>query len=215
MALVATNTEENGSVWALWRIDETSEQLLQTYCETHGPLPEALAQKKDQVLAQSLAARLALAACTDISALNTGSNGQPCVPAGFVSLSHTTKYGLAAFHPEFPVGIDLEEARPQILRIADKFSTSEERSRFTKENLEAGLLILWTCKEAVFKAYGKGDVDFKEHIQVTPFDPADQGQLIVHFGLDPQAWQVHYSKWEDLTITLALALPQPIGPLSV
>jgi 4'-phosphopantetheinyl transferase len=215
MALVATNTEENGTVWALWRIDEPSDELLQKYAEKKGPIPDALTQKKDQVLAQSLAARLALAACTDISALSTSSNGEPRIPHGFVSLSHTTKYGLAAFHPEFPVGIDLEGPRPQILRIADKFSTSEERSRFTKENLEAGLLILWTCKEAVFKAYGKGDVDFKVHIQVTPFDPADQGQLIVHFGLDPQAWQVHYSKWEDLTITLALARPQPIGPLSV
>jgi 4'-phosphopantetheinyl transferase len=147
--------------------------------------------------------------------LGIGSNGQPCVPAGFVSLSHTTQYGLAAFHPQFPVGIDAEGPRPQILRIADKFSSSEERSLFTKENLEAGLLILWTCKEAVFKAYGKGDVDFKKHIQVRPFDPADQGQLAVHFGLDTQAWQVDYSKREDLTITLALARPQANGPLSV
>ena len=215
MALVATNTEENGTVWALWRIDESSEQLLQTYCETHGPLPDSLAQKKDQGLAQSLAARLALAACTDISAMSTGYNGQPCVPSGFVSLSHTTKYGLAAFHPEFPVGIDGEGPRPQILRIADKFSTPQERSRFRQENLEAGLLILWTCKEAVFKAYGKGEVDFKEHIQVASFLPAEHGPLSVHFGLDLQNWQVHYSKWEDLTISLALAHPQPNGPLSV
>jgi 4'-phosphopantetheinyl transferase len=215
MALVATNTEENGTVWALWRIEESSDELMQKYAEKKGPISDALTQKKDQVLAQSLAARLALAACTDISALSTGSNGQPCVPAGFVSLSHTTQYGLAAFHPQFPVGIDAEGPRPQILRIADKFSSSEERSLFTKENLEAGLLILWTCKEAVFKAYGKGDVDFKKHIQVRPFDPADQGQLAVHFGLDTQAWQVDYSKREDLTITLALARPQPNGPLSV
>ena len=215
MALVATNTEENGTVWALWRIEESSDELLQKYAEKKGPISDALKQKKDQVLAQSLAARLALAACTDISALFTGSNGEPRIPQGFVSLSHTTQYGLAAFHPEFPVGIDLEGPRPQILRIADKFSTAEERSHFTQENLESGLLVLWTCKEAVFKAYGKGDVDFREHIQVAPFYPADQGQLAVHFGLDTQAWQVDYSKREDLTITLALARPQPNGPLSV
>ena len=215
MALVAKKSEENGTVWALWRIEESSDELLQKYTEKKGPISDALIQKKDQVLAQSLAARLALAACTDISAMSTGSNGQPCVPAGFVSLSHTTTYGLAAFHPEFPVGIDLEGPRPQILRIADKFSTPEERSQFTQENLEAGLLILWTCKEAVFKAYGKGELDFKEHIQVAPFNPAEHGQLSVHFGLDLQNWQVHYSKWEDLTISLALARPQPNGPLSV
>ena len=197
----------------MWRIDESSDELMQKYAEKKGPISESLSQKKDQVLAQSLAARLALEACTDISALSTGSNGEPCMPAGFVSLSHTKQYGLAAYHPEFPIGIDAEGPRPQILRIADKFSSSEERSRFTQENLEAGLLVLWTCKEAVFKAYGKGDVDFKEHIQVRPFKPAEHGQLAVQFGLDLRNWQVHYSKWEDLTFSLALARPLPNGPL--
>jgi phosphopantetheinyl transferase len=208
MALVAINTEENGTVWALWRIDESSEQLLQTYCETHGPLPENLAQKKDAVLSQSLAARLALAACTEITDLSISPNGQPCLPNGFVSLSHTKLYGLAAYHPKFRVGIDLEAPRPQILRIADKFSTEKEREHFSQETLEAGLLVVWTCKEAVFKAYGKGEVDFKEHIQIGAFKPVEKGKLDVFFSLDKSRWDINYCHWNDLTITLALVHPQ-------
>jgi len=204
MALVAKKSEENGTVWALWRIEESSDELLQKYAEKKGPISDALTQKKDQVLAQSLAARLALAACTDISALSTGSNGEPCIPQGFVSLSHTTQYGLAAYHPECPIGIDAEGPRPQIMRIADKFSTSKERSLFTQENLEAGLLVLWTCKEAVFKAYGKGEVDFKKDIQVSPFVPSHAGPLNVRFALHSIALNVRYFNWGDLTISLVL-----------
>jgi hypothetical protein len=40
--------------------------LMQKYAEKKGPISDALNQKKDQVLAQSLAARVAHAACTDI-----------------------------------------------------------------------------------------------------------------------------------------------------
>lgn len=50
-----------------------------------------------------------------------------------------------------PVGIDIEANRQvQFQKVADRFLSSDEQS--AAANIELGLLMAWTAKEAVFKA---------------------------------------------------------------
>lgn len=90
------------------------------------------------------------------------------------SISHCGDYAAAIVSSTKRVGVDIEEPKDKILGIAGKFLTDKECSIFNEEivfnkantdNIKHTTL-LWSAKEAVFKWYGLGSVDFRQHIQL-------------------------------------------------
>jgi phosphopantetheinyl transferase len=85
------------------------------------------------------------------------------------SISHCGNFAAAIVSTERRVGIDIEEPTERILRIMPKFMSERERNEFTPHNIE--LLVetattLWSGKEAMYKWYGLGEVDFRQHLQI-------------------------------------------------
>lgn len=93
------------------------------------------------------------------------------------SISHCADYAAAIVSRTNRVGIDIEIPSLKIDKIKQKFLTSVEMTAFGIEKMhtEGGLAdrnitaltSLWSAKEAVFKWYGDGEVDFKKHIQLS------------------------------------------------
>lgn len=95
------------------------------------------------------------------------------------SISHCGDYAAVVVSKTKRVGIDIELVSEKIRRIAHKF-VNEEEALLLKEARKVidatgqlkepprnrQLIMLWSCKEAVFKWYGAGNVDFKKHMQV-------------------------------------------------
>ena len=85
------------------------------------------------------------------------------------SISHCGDYAAAIVSKEQRVGIDIEIPSGKVERIRHKF-LNEEEEKIGNGQWEMGnnqwLTLLWSCKESVFKWYGEGGVDFKEHIQL-------------------------------------------------
>lgn len=94
---------------------------------------------------------------------------KPVLNNGYISLSHCKKGVAAVFSEELEVGIDIETKRENLTRIAQKFTTEEELTRFDCEPHTA-LQFIWGIKESLFKLYGYGSVDFKEHLEITAFE---------------------------------------------
>lgn len=78
---------------------------------------------------------------------------------GHLSLSHCAQYAAACFHPEIPVGIDVE--------MSDERDVSFLEFNFTEKELaiirslphsfyQDASTLLWTAKEAMSKVLGKG-----------------------------------------------------------
>jgi 4'-phosphopantetheinyl transferase EntD len=106
------------------------------------------------------------------------------------SISHCGDYAAAIVSKIKRVGVDIEIATEKVERIRYKFLSGEEmtignghwgldidelligKEQATIENTQKGndaiipLTIFWSCKEAVFKWYGLGEVDFKQHIVI-------------------------------------------------
>lgn len=85
------------------------------------------------------------------------------------SISHCGDYAAAIVSKEKRVGIDIEIITSKVERIKHKFLSEEEMVVANKTWLRTYdelLTLLWSCKEAVFKWYGLGEVDFKEHMIV-------------------------------------------------
>jgi phosphopantetheinyl transferase len=90
-----------------------------------------------------------------------------------VSISHTVNYSAAIAHPN-PCGIDVQRIVPGIRRLANKFVGPGEGLQLTSEHELLQLHLIWSAKEAMYKAFGRRQLDFKEHLFVDfgPFNTA-------------------------------------------
>jgi phosphopantetheinyl transferase (holo-ACP synthase) len=105
------------------------------------------------------------------------------------------------------VGIDIEEPTERILRIMPKFLSERERNEFTPHNIE--LLVetattLWSAKEAMFKWYGMGEVDFRQHLQIDSIEFVDEtsGMLQATFAKHrAQPLHLRFRWWPTLVMS--------------
>lgn len=99
-------------------------------------------------------------------ALIAGEHGRPALAAahdqslGF-NWSHSGRQALIAIGREVAPGIDLEQrrARPRALEIAQRYFSADETAALLAlpvEQRDVAFLELWTAKEAVLKALGRG-----------------------------------------------------------
>lgn len=103
-------------------------------------------------------------------ALIKDSHGKPRLEDSpyHISLSHS--HGtVAVIATPFSVGIDIQKLVPKIERIAHKFMRAEEEESLQEETRLEHLHVYWGAKEALYKAYGRRELDFKKHLLVEPF----------------------------------------------
>lgn len=117
-----------------------------------------------------------------------------------ISMSHSG--GLAAvIAAPCVVGIDIQQIVQRITHLAPKFVHEEEQSILDKTNYNVEAAhVIWGVKESLYKAYGKGNIDFKKDLRIEHFDYQDSGGdldccvLNHHFTHN---FKGHYQKIED------------------
>ncbi len=85
-----------------------------------------------------------------------------------ISISHSHDKLVIIVNTRECTGIDIELVRDKVKNIQNKFLNAEELN-FAKDDTEA-LTKLWAAKEAIYKAYGLKEVDFKENIFIEKFN---------------------------------------------
>jgi len=94
-------------------------------------------------------------------------HGRPYIPNDprFISISHS--YGMAAVGiSDGPLGIDIQRETEKIFNIQSKFIGVDERATIGSEPTSAILHLAWSAKEALFKLYSRGEIDFKKHLHI-------------------------------------------------
>ncbi len=89
----------------------------------------------------------------------------------FFNLSHSLTVGTIAINPDYEIGIDVQQHRPQknILNLAKRFFAKTEieiLETTTQENLNNVFFRIWVRKEALLKATGKGLAQGLSHYTV-------------------------------------------------
>ena len=104
--------------------------------------------------------------------LSYNENGKPYLKDGkHISITHSFNFS-AIIISNKPTGIDLEQKREKIIRIARKF-TDFDNDFFDKSNIEQTtrqLTAIWGIKEAIYKYHSQKGLSLKQHINVLPFD---------------------------------------------
>lgn len=87
------------------------------------------------------------------------------------SISHCNDFAAAIVSSENRVGVDVELVKPQIGMISHKFLSDAEMSIISSSGVGiVDLARAWSSKEAVYKWYGYGGVDFKKHMILKGID---------------------------------------------
>jgi len=82
-----------------------------------------------------------------------------------ISISHTSGY-VAAYISQFTIGIDIQKIVNKIHRIAHKYLNFEELHMIPEQKLRDALHIYWGAKESLYKAYGRRQLNYREHIRI-------------------------------------------------
>jgi phosphopantetheinyl transferase len=123
-----------------------------------------------------------------------------------ISLSHSHER-VAVLAAPGAVGIDIQVLVEKIGRIAYKFMREEELESLQMETKLEHLHVYWGAKEALYKAYGRRELDFREHLLIEPFayDPAGgKTSGTIRKEDFTQAFEVHYERLDDYMLTWVL-----------
>ncbi len=120
------------------------------------------------------------------------------------SISHCGDYAAAIVSRDKRVGIDIEIPAEKIEMIRWKFLKEQEWALFQlAESMDPDyrlLTLLWSCKEAVFKWYGGGEVDFRKHIQLQAIDPDNQ-RISCFFAKNNTPLTLDYHLFDQLVLS--------------
>ncbi|MGV3528879.1 MAG: 4'-phosphopantetheinyl transferase family protein [Flavisolibacter sp.] len=117
------------------------------------------------------------------------------------SISHCGDYAAAIVSRSKRVGVDIEIPTEKVLKIRHKFLHPDELKMFETgpEEPLRRLTLLWSCKEAIFKWWSFGGVDFSEMIRIENID--HQNNCIpANFssGKASQSLSVQYRLFNDI-----------------
>lgn len=177
---VASNTHV-----AIWKIAEE-----ETFFSNHVPLQRSITHPHKRL--QHLAGRFLLKHLFPefpLALIQIADTRKPFLKDELFhfSISHCGDFAAAIVSKEARVGVDIEIVSDKIQRVQYKFVSKEEMFNVQRSmlNVQAEgthlqlstvnrqLTLIWSCKEAVFKWYGLGDMDFKKHMQLQHIEMGD------------------------------------------
>lgn len=120
------------------------------------------------------------------------------------SISHCGNYAAAIVSRQYRVGIDIEVPDEKVKRIGHKFISNDELVSMHPLSIEDYTQI-WSAKEAVFKWYGKGGVDFRQHIQLG-YDINNKNSLHCYFSKINQELNVFIDQFPGLCLSYVVTM---------
>ena len=180
----------------IWHITETAEELLNSFVLTVAEEAELAGIKSPKTRLQWLGSRRLvrhLCGC----GLVKDQYGKPHLEGRdeHVSISHTKGYA-AVIISNKPVGIDINRLDKNIENIAHKFINDAEAECLPEgPGKSVYIHLFWAAKEAMYKLYGKKEIEFLTDLVINPFVLQAKGVLtgkILKKEFPPNELDIHY-----------------------
>jgi len=165
--------------WGLWKITEPEDTLL-NFIKEHESISSEIThpQKRLEFITGRILAQIILEKLgRSFKGVTKDDYGKPFYKSNSVhlSLSHSYPYVAALADTQKSVGIDVEQIKSKLQRIAPRILHPLELDN--AESNETKLCIYWCAKETLVKVYGKKDLIFSEHLIISPFQLQKQGSV--------------------------------------
>jgi len=207
MAIAYKKQVDSDTEFALWKIEEEAGDLYKQLQldEEEKAYVEKLKLNKRHL--HWLAVRVLLRTMLNTSEFidcKIDAHGKPYLVKlpYHISLSHSFDYAAVMMSRSGPVGIDIEQVREKVERIAYKFLKPDELTFISESDPVKHLYAAWCAKEAAYKCFGQKEVSFADNITLEPFNFALPGTVkaCLDKGDVHRNYQVHYLQYEDYMI---------------
>src|SRR5690554_333548 len=172
---------------AIWKIEEPL-----SFFENALQFKSDRLQEKRQL--EHLAARFLLKFMDDefpFDQIRISENGKPFLQDNNLhfSITHSFPYIAVALDKQQSIGLDLQVFQPKIIRLQSKFLSLDEQS--LSQNSIEKITLLWAAKEAGYKWYGKGGLDFIKNMPIKSLEiQNEQAHLLMDFQNEELAKQL-------------------------
>lgn len=204
MPIVLNKKIDDQTVLAVWKIEETEEQLLSSLQLKQHELDVITSLSVGKRALHWLSTRVLLRTMlntADYIDCQMDEHGKPYLVNSDtqISLSHSYDYASVIISKNKKVGVDIELIKMKIKSIKHKFLSDVELAQKQIGDNTNGLYVCWCAKEAIYKWHGKKGLEFKQHIHVKPFKLKDEGSLqaIVELPEGTRELTVNYFKTTD------------------
>ena len=178
MPVEQTHSAED-AIWGLWKIDEDETFLTSQIPSDQVPATLTNTLKRLEFLAGRALLR-ALMETWNMKYLGVEKDrfGKPFLLGSkfHISLSHSYPYVAAILHKRKNVGIDLEQPKDKLLRIAHRVLSADELQDAGQDVTKH--CIYWCAKESLIKIYGKKDLILAQNLRIAPFQRYSSGHLV-------------------------------------
>lgn len=157
---------------AVWRVSESEEDLYQNLNLSESSKKRLSSMKSETYRKCFLAVRQLLKTyqIEDVE-VQYMQSGKPFLKNGTsISISHTGSYVAIALGFNVQVGVDIEQHREKILKIASRFTGEGAVATLenTADRIEK-LTAIWGAKESIYKILDRVGLSFKESIKIDDF----------------------------------------------
>jgi 4'-phosphopantetheinyl transferase len=207
MAIAYRHQIDDDTEFALWRIEEGADELYNQLQldEDEKAFTKQLSKSKRYLhwLGTRVLLRKMLGTEEYIDC-KVDTHGKPYLVSlpYHISLSHSFDYAAVMISKTSPVGIDIEQVKQKVERIAHKFMSDRERAFIEEKHKAEQLYVCWCAKEAIYKCYGQKEVSFLDNISLQAF--AFEGHGVVDAKLQKgnvnNNYEVSYLQYEDYMI---------------
>jgi 4'-phosphopantetheinyl transferase len=184
MAIAYRKQVDSDTELALWKIEESAESLYQQLQlnDEEKAYVEQLNGKRNLHWLSTRVLLRTLVNTTGYIDCKIDAHGKPYLVNHpyHISLSHSFDYAGVMISKSSPVGIDIEQIKVKVERIAPKFMNHNEMAFISKEHKIQQLYVCWCAKEAIYKCYGQKEVSFLDNIALERFDIAEEGSVKAH-----------------------------------
>ncbi|QEC77866.1 4'-phosphopantetheinyl transferase family protein [Mucilaginibacter ginsenosidivorax] len=182
MAIAYRQRIDDDTEFALWKIEEQADELYKQLQldEAEKAYVEKLSHSKRYLhwLGTRVLLRKMLSTDEYIDC-KVDAHGKPYLVnlPYHISLSHSFDYAAVMISKTHKVGIDIEQIKEKVERIASKFMRPDELAFIGEDKKIEHLYVCWCAKEAVYKCNGQKEVSFADNIFLEPFSFEHHGVL--------------------------------------
>lgn len=200
---------------AVWEMSETEDELRALLQSAGGCGQGADAQQSATRRRERLAVRLLLAQEDGPAArIAYDAEGRPdlrSAQAHLVSISHSRQFAALLLAPSPAlvrgIGVDIETWSDRAWRVRTKFLLPQEQTLLLSLPLppQQAAVVLWTCKEAAFKAFAPGGPAVVTEIEIACCQQTIASETILQFQAfyADRSAALHTSLYDAFALTIA------------
>lgn len=204
MPIVYNKNIDDQTILAVWKIQETEEELIAGLQLKQHELEFLSSLNNGKRLLHWLSTRLLLRTMLntdDYIDCRMDDHGKPyLVDIDYeISLSHSYDYAAVMISRDKKVGVDIELMKDKIQLIKHKFLSVDELKQQNLDTSMDGLYVSWCVKEAIYKWNGRKGLELKKDMFVKAFELKEAGDVdaVVSLPDRDQPLQASYFKTND------------------